>query len=82
MVVRIRPEHAAGVVLTDPPLRRQETPTTLSCVVAGLAAVRELAPACGAAADGVEHERTAGGLTRCDGLDPEGNVVQPMQIAP
>jgi len=79
VVVRIRPEHTDGVVLTDPPRRRQETPIKVSYVVASLEAARELAPFYGAAVDGVEHEWTWGGFTRCDGLDPEGNVVQLMQ---
>lgn len=82
VLVRIRPEDSLDMVITDPPRRREETPIKLSLPVPDLAAARALAPAYGAAVDPPEDEWTWGGFTRCDGHDPEGNVVQLMQPAP
>ena len=81
VLVRIRPEHAEGIVLTDPPSRREETAIKVSLVVDSLAAAREAAPAYGAVVDPVEDEWTWSGFTRVDGHDPEGNVVQLMEPA-
>ena len=81
VLVRIRPEHAEGLVVTDPPQRREDTPIKLSLVVPSLASAREMAPTFGAVVDPVEDEWTWGGFTRCDGHDPEGNVVQLMETA-
>ena len=81
VVVRIRPEHAHGITVTDPPVRREDTPIKVSFVVPSLEAARELAPRYGAVVDPPEQEWTWSGFTRCDGHDPEGNVVQLMQTA-
>ncbi len=79
VLVRIRPEHAAGLVVTDPPDRREDTPIKLSLVVPSLATARVAAPALGGVVDPPEAEWTWGGFTRVDGHDPEGNVVQLME---
>jgi catechol 2,3-dioxygenase-like lactoylglutathione lyase family enzyme len=81
VLVRIRPEHAEGLVVTDPPQRRGDTPIKVSLVVPSLASAREAAPALGAAVDPPDAEWTWSGFTRVDGHDPEGNVVQLMEIA-
>ena len=81
VLVRIRPEHAEGIVVTDPPVRREDTPIKVSLVVPSLAAAREAAPAFGALVDPPEDEWTWSGFTRVDGHDPEGNVVQLMEPA-
>jgi catechol 2,3-dioxygenase-like lactoylglutathione lyase family enzyme len=82
VLVRIRPEIAEGIVLTDPPERRAGTPIKVSLVVPSLAAARAAAPAYGAVVDPVEDEWTWSGFIRVDGQDPEGNVVQLMEPAP
>jgi len=81
VLVRIRPEHAEGLVVADPPVRREDTPIKVSLVVPSLAAAREAAPAFGALVDPPEDEWTWSGFTRVDGHDPEGNVVQLMEPA-
>ena len=81
VLVRIGPEHAEGLVVTDPPERREDTPIKVSLVVPSLAAAREAAPAYGAVVDPAEDEWTWSGFTRVDGHDPEGNVVQLMEPA-
>jgi catechol 2,3-dioxygenase-like lactoylglutathione lyase family enzyme len=81
VLVRIRPEHAEGLVVTDPPQRREDTPIKVSLVVPSLAEARETAPALGAVVDPPDAEWTWGGYTRVDGHDPEGNVVQLMELA-
>jgi catechol 2,3-dioxygenase-like lactoylglutathione lyase family enzyme len=81
VLVRIRPDHADGLVVTDPPQRREDTPIKVSLVVPSLAEARASAPAYGAVVDPVEAEWTWSGFTRVDGQDPEGNVVQLMEIA-
>jgi catechol 2,3-dioxygenase-like lactoylglutathione lyase family enzyme len=81
VLVRIRPEHADGLVVTDPPERREDTPIKVSFVVPSLAAAREAAPALGGVVDAADAEWTWGGYTRVDGHDPEGNVVQLMEPA-
>jgi len=81
VVVRIRPEHAEGITVTDPPQRRQDTPIKVSFVVPSLGEARAAAPAYGAIVDDVDQEWTWSGFTRCDGHDPEGNVVQLMEPA-
>ena len=81
VLVSILREHAEGIVVTDPPVRREDTPIKVSLVVPSLAAAREAAPAYGAAVDPAEDEWTWSGFTRVDGHDPEGNVVQLMEPA-
>lgn len=81
VLVRIPPEHATGLVIAEPPRRREETPIKLSLVVPSLAAARDAAPSYGALVDPPEAEWTWSGYTRIDGHDPEGNVVQLMEPA-
>ena len=81
VLVRVRPEHADAAAVASPPKRREDTPIKVSLVVASLAAAREAAPAVGAVVDPSDAEWTWGGYTRVDGHDPEGNVVQLMEIA-
>jgi len=81
VLVRVRPEHADAAAVASPPKRREDTPIKVSLVVASLAAAREAAPAVGAVVDASDAEWTWGGYTRVDGHDPEGNVVQLMEIA-
>jgi catechol 2,3-dioxygenase-like lactoylglutathione lyase family enzyme len=81
VLVRIRPEHAEGLVVTDPPERREDTPIKVSLVVPSLAAARAAAPSYGGLVDPPEAEWTWSGYTRVDGHDPEGNIVQLMEVA-
>lgn len=61
---------------TDPPTAREETYIKLCFPVADLAAARSRALAFGGRLKGPEAEWSARGFRACDGVDPEGNVVQ------
>ena len=81
VLVRVRPEHADAAAVASPPKRREDTPIKVSLVVPSLAEAREIAPTLGGVVDPAEAEWTWSGFTRVDGHDPEGNVVQLMEIA-
>lgn len=75
------PDHIAiGITIStqtaNPPERRSDTPIKLIFTVADIAATRALAAQWGGLVDPVEAEWEWTGTTRCDGIDPEGNVFQ------
>lgn len=76
ILVRIRPDLAAEITISEPAQRREDTPIKLVLSVDDLRSAREAAHAHGGVIDEPEHEWTWRGLTRCDGHDPEGNVFQ------
>lgn len=77
------PDHIAiGIRLADPPARRSDTPIKLVFAVADIAATRELAAQWGGQIDPVDAEWQWAGSIRCDGVDPEGNVLQVSEPAP
>lgn len=77
LVVLQMPEHAAsGIAIADPPARRSDAAIKLVLFVPSIAAVRASAPSLGAALNGVDGEWSFNGWRVCDGLDPEGNVIQ------
>ena len=61
---------------TSPPARRSQTPIKLAMEVASISATRALAVDLGGRVDPVVGEWRFGDETRCDAVDPEGNVVQ------
>lgn len=65
-----------GIVITDPPEIREETPIKLFFPVRSLAEARANAPRWGGRVNPPSQEWTAGNFRACDGFDPEGNVVQ------
>jgi catechol 2,3-dioxygenase-like lactoylglutathione lyase family enzyme len=75
-MVQVPEAIAAEVELQDPPERREETPIKLVFEVADIASVRASAPAWGGSIDPVDAEWPWLGSVRCDGVDPEGNVLQ------
>ena len=79
VVHRIPPHIAAGIDVTDPPQRREDTAVKLVFAVDSIAVARADAAALGGAIDPVEREWTFDGSTICDGHDPEGNVIQLRQ---
>jgi hypothetical protein len=80
-VVAVPPSIAATIELTSPPARRTATPLKLVFDVADLVAARAVAAACGGVIDPPDREWTFEGAVRCDGHDPEGNVVQLRSLA-
>ena len=69
----VPPTIAAGIAITEPPVARESTPIKLVFEVAELATARTHLASHGA----VMFEPRPWGT--CDGLDPEGNVLQIVQ---
>jgi len=67
---------AAAVPSSTPPPRRAATPIKLGFEVADAAGLRPVIEALGGTPGAVNTEWSFRGTTRCDCLDPEGNVVQ------
>jgi len=67
---------ASAAPIAVPPVRRAETAFKPVFFVPSIAAVRASAEAHGGVLNGTEKEWQFDGWTVCDGLDPEGNVLQ------
>jgi predicted enzyme related to lactoylglutathione lyase len=66
----------------DQPERQSDNPIKLSFPVDDIGAARERAARHGGSIDDPETEWQFGALRVCDGVDPEGNVVQARQLMP
>ncbi|WP_059018044.1 VOC family protein [Mycobacterium sp. M26] len=75
-LVTVPESVAAEIVITDPPVRREETPIKLIVPVENLAEARRRAEEHGGVVDGPDHEWVWADSWRVDAVDPEGNVVQ------
>lgn len=75
-LVQVPAEIAAEIAIDDPVERREQTPIKLVFPVADIAHARSLAPRFGGLIDPVEAQWSWHGTDRCDGIDPEGNVIQ------
>lgn len=75
-LVQVPAEIAAEIAIEDPVERREQTPIKLVFPVVDIAHARSLAPRCGGLIDPVEAQWSWHGTERCDGIDPEGNVIQ------
>lgn len=67
---------AAGIEISSPPRRRENTPIKLVFVVSAIDAARASVAKLGGAMDPPDREMTIRGWRACDGHDPEGNVFQ------
>jgi catechol 2,3-dioxygenase-like lactoylglutathione lyase family enzyme len=76
VVLRMPTDLAATVTITEPPARRANAAIKPVFFVAGIADLRRTVGAMGGAMNGAELEWEFDGWTVCDGLDPEGNVIQ------
>lgn len=80
LVIHAIPAHiAAHIVITTPPERRSETPIKLFFRVASLQAARQTAQHLGGDIVADDKGWLIRGARVCDGLDPEGNVLQLRQ---
>jgi catechol 2,3-dioxygenase-like lactoylglutathione lyase family enzyme len=76
VVLRI-PDHIASTLqIAVPPVRRANAAVKLVFFVPSIAAVRAGAEARGGVLNAADQEWLFNGWKVCDGLDPEGNVVQ------
>jgi catechol 2,3-dioxygenase-like lactoylglutathione lyase family enzyme len=76
VVLRVPPRIASKIEVAVPPVRRDNTAVKLVFFVPSIAAVRATAPALGGVVHGAAKEWVFNGCKVCDGLDPEGNVIQ------
>jgi predicted enzyme related to lactoylglutathione lyase len=81
VVLRIPREIASRIEIAAPPVRRSEAAVKLVFVVPSISTARESAASCGGALNPADEEWSFNGFTVCDGLDPEGNVIQFRQQA-
>jgi predicted enzyme related to lactoylglutathione lyase len=71
---------ADTITITDPPLRRVDSPVKLVFAVLNLAETRTRVAEYGGAVDPAENQRSFRNTLRADGVDPEGNVFQLRQL--
>jgi predicted enzyme related to lactoylglutathione lyase len=73
---------AAGITLSNPPSRRENVPIKLSFGVDSLEERRPVLAEFGGTVDPPQTQWSFRGGIHCDGVDPEGNVLQLVQPAP
>src|SRR5215471_7135765 len=76
VILQIPPRIAANITIDKPPRKRENTPIKLFLNVSNIENARQAAKAYGGEVNGAEKEWKFHGVTRCDGIDPEGNVFQ------
>jgi predicted enzyme related to lactoylglutathione lyase len=67
---------AASIVVSVPPARREEVPIKLAFTVDGIEVLRTRFAELGGMLDPATSQWEFRGGVHCDGVDPEGNVVQ------
>ena len=76
LVVHRIPGDRETVEIAVPPIRRASAAFKPVFFVPSIATVRAVAEAHGGLIEPAEQEWSFNGVTVCDGLDPEGNVIQ------
>jgi predicted enzyme related to lactoylglutathione lyase len=66
---------AATITITDPPRRRADAPVKLTFAVRSIATTRARAAELGGQIDSSDTQWVFLDSLRCDGIDPEGNVI-------
>jgi predicted enzyme related to lactoylglutathione lyase len=79
LVHPIPPSIAAGITITAPPLKREDTALKFFFTVPSLAAARATAARLGGTV--FEENWTGPGFVVCNAMDPEGNVFQVRELA-
>ncbi len=72
----VPPEVASTIEIAVPPVRRAAVAIKLVFFVRSLGRVRAAVESLGGVMNPAEQEWSFRGATVCDGLDPEGNVIQ------
>jgi predicted enzyme related to lactoylglutathione lyase len=78
-LVRIPDETAATILVAVPPRRRGEVPVKLTFEVPSIEDLRTMAPSLGGQVDPSTTQWDFRGSRHCDGVDPEGNVIQLLE---
>ena len=81
-VVQAPPGIADAIVVTEPPVLREETPIKLSFLVEDVEGVRPAVVRVGGGLSAAEAAWSWRGHVHLDGWDPEGNVFQLRQVLP
>lgn len=76
VVLRIPSHIASTIQIAAPPVQRANAAVKLVFFVPGIAGARAAAEALGGVLNRAETEWLFNGWKVCDGLDPEGNVIQ------
>ncbi len=76
VILSVPPDIAATITIATPPVRRAMAAIKPVFFVPSLARVRAAVEAGGGVMNPVSQEWSFHGCTVCDGLDPEGNVIQ------
>jgi predicted enzyme related to lactoylglutathione lyase len=76
VVLRIPSDIASTISIAVPPVRRADSALKLVFFVPSIAQIRASAESRGGVLNGTEKEWLFNGWKVCDGLDPEGNVIQ------
>jgi predicted enzyme related to lactoylglutathione lyase len=71
---------AATIQLSVPPRRREQTPIKLAFRVPRIDELRSPVAALGGQVDPSSSEWEFLGFRRCDAIDPEGNVIQLLEL--
>lgn len=74
--------RAAGITLSDPPSRRESVPIKLAFGVDSIDDLRPVLAELGGARRPPQTQWSFAGGIHCDGVDPEGNVLQLVQPTP
>jgi catechol 2,3-dioxygenase-like lactoylglutathione lyase family enzyme len=81
VVLRVPRDMASTIEIAVPPVRRSEAAVKLVFFVPSIPSVRESAASYGGALNAADKEWSFNGFTVCDGLDPEGNVIQFRELS-
>ena len=83
LVIHGIPKRIADtIVIAVPPEPREDTSIKLFFPVTSITAARAAAPGLGGSVGPLSKEFVARGFRACDGVDPEGNVVQFRELVP
>jgi len=80
VLVAIPEEIAVNIEISSPPTRREDTPVKLIFYVSSISVARTAALQFGGELSPMDREWTFRGHRVCDGLDPEGNVIQFREV--
>lgn len=79
-LVRTPDPVAETIVMTVPPSRRENVPIKLGFAAVNIDALRPIFLELGGVVDPPETQWAFRGAIHCDGIDPEGNVLQLVQL--
>ena len=76
VLLQVNERMSREIDITSPPRRREESATKMVFFVKSIDAARDAAPRYGGEINAVEKPWKLDGHSVCDGVDPEGNMIQ------